>query len=204
MSEYDEDEKRAYKALELREGASLAEIRKQRDKLARELHSDVNKAGDEDRLKKINSAYETLTNPAQIKAREQAKRSAAAAKAKADAARRAAEAKAEAARKQRARNAKESEMFGARLRGQAGAGTRHRAPKAPPSITPTPPPPPAQRPKPTSTPLLLRVAFLGAPIGIMALVVPANNAHHSPFLDVISVVCFFWLLAGIAGLFLVE
>jgi hypothetical protein len=46
-----------------------------------------------------------------------------------------------------------------------------------------------------------KLVFLGLPIGIMALVVPANNAHHSPFLDVISVVCFFWLLAGIAGFF---
>jgi hypothetical protein len=49
---------------------------------------------------------------------------------------------------------------------------------------------------------VLKLVFLGLPIGIIALVVPANNAHPSAFLDVMSVVCFFWLIAGIAGLFI--
>jgi hypothetical protein len=50
--------------------------------------------------------------------------------------------------------------------------------------------------------LLWRLAFFAAPIGIMALVIPAKNAHPSGFLDVVSVVCFFWLIAGVAGLFI--
>jgi curved DNA-binding protein CbpA len=200
VSEYDQKEKEAYEALKLSEGASQTEIKEQYRKLARELHSDVNTTGNEDVLKEVNRAYETLTNPAKIAAREQAKRRSAAEKTKADAARRADEAKAQAARKQRERSARESEVFGERLGGQAAetsVGTLKVPRSAPPSSSSSGP-----QQVPTSAPSLWRVAFLAAPIGIMFFVVPAMNAHSSAFLDVISVVCFFWLIAGVAGVFI--
>lgn len=70
------------------------------------------------------------------------------------------------------------------------------------AVPATPPPPLRQRQVSTSSPLWARVGFLVSPIGIMALVIPAKNAHPSAFLDVMSVICFFWLIAGIAGLFI--
>jgi molybdopterin/thiamine biosynthesis adenylyltransferase len=72
----------------------------------------------------------------------------------------------------------------------------------PVSVAPLQSPPPSPRQAPPSTPLLWRIAFLLAPIGIMALVFSAKSAHPSAFLDVVSVVCFFWLIAGVAGLFI--
>jgi curved DNA-binding protein CbpA len=202
VSEYDETEKDAYEALELPEGASQAEIKERYRKLARQLHSDVNATGDESKLKKINWAYETLTNPAQIEARDRARRSAVAAQAKADAARRAAEAKAKAARDRRKRSASDAQVFDARIQGQSGAGTRPSTPKAPSSTPPSSSSSLGQKLVPTSASLLWRVAFLAAPIGIMFFVVPAMNAHPNIILDLISIGCFFWLLAGIAGLFI--
>ena len=201
-NKYDKDEKKAYKALGLPEGASDVEIKKHYYELAKKVNPDNGLKPDEAQFKEINWAHETLTNPAEIKAREQAKRRAAAERTKA-------EAKAKAAREQRKRGTKESERFGERLRGQSD-GAKDGAPKAPPqtpspSSSPSTPPPsssPGQHQTPTSAPSLWRVVFLVVPIGIMALVIPAKNAHPSAFLDVVSVLCFFGLIAGVAAIFI--
>ena len=124
------------------------ETKKQYYKLAKQFHSDVNRTGDENRLKDIIDAYKTLTSPAKIRAREQAKPSAAAEKAKADAARREAEAKA--ARERRKRGDSDTKAFGDRIRGQAGAEARPSTPKAPPSTSPNSSPPASPPSQPSS------------------------------------------------------
>jgi hypothetical protein len=212
MPEYDDKEKDAYKTLKLPEGASRAEIKKQYHRLAREFHTDVNATGNEDKLKQANEAYEDLTNPAKIAGRQQAKRRAAAEQAQADAGQAAAEARA--ARRARQRSAQDAERFSEQLRGQTNA-TRPSTPEVPPTapspasplwhVVPEKPPqvaPPVTGPRNKLGDIVLKLAFLAAPIGIMALVVPAQNAHPNLYLNVVSIVCFLWLIAGIAGLFI--
>jgi curved DNA-binding protein CbpA len=115
MPATDAKEKEAYKDLRLPEGASQEEIKRQHRKLVRRFHSDVNTTGDEDELKKVNRAYETLTNESKRKAR-------AAEKAKTEADKRAEQARA--ARADRARSAAQAQTVGDQFR----SGTTRPAP----------------------------------------------------------------------------
>jgi hypothetical protein len=151
MPATDAKEKEAYKDLRLPEGASQEEIKRQHRKLVRRFHSDVNTTGDEDELKKVNRAYETLTNESKRKAR-------AAEKAKTEADKRAEQARA--ARADRARSAAQAKTVGDNFRsgttqpppfgGSSGTyrssgsrmpptGTGQPWSSPPPSVPPSPP-----------------------------------------------------------------
>jgi DnaJ-domain-containing protein 1 len=133
-----------YETLEVSETASKEEIKTQYHQLARKLHSDTNVHADEERLKKINIAYEILGNAPLRKQYDQERASN---RAKAEADRRAEQVRE--ARKQRERSAKTAGAFGTGLRGQDNSRARPQQPKStPPNSTTTPKP----RPKAHSQP----------------------------------------------------
>jgi curved DNA-binding protein CbpA len=73
VPEYDQTEKDAYDKLELPEGASQEAIKQRHRQLIRKLNPDNGSEPDEDEFEKVNKAYEDLTNPSRIAARQQAK-----------------------------------------------------------------------------------------------------------------------------------
>jgi hypothetical protein len=82
------------------------------------------------------------------------------------------------------------------------AESRRKATTTDDLFAPPPSSSPGQADESTSAPSLWGLAFLAAPIIIMAVAVPAKNAHTSGFIDVVMVICFFWFLGGIAALFI--
>jgi curved DNA-binding protein CbpA len=86
-----------------------------------------------------------------------------------------------------------------------------RPPRAPsPSRQPVTPAQPATSPPPVGRVgevlsrlglLVAALAFLAAPFGIMYFVAPASNAHPNIFLDLVSIGCFFWFVAGVFAVF---
>jgi curved DNA-binding protein CbpA len=143
------DQTKHYETLEVSETASAEEIKKQYHQLARKFHSDTNAHADEERLKEINRAYETLGNESLRKKYNQ-ERTANRVKAEAD--RRAEQARE--ARKQRERSAKNVGAFGAGLRGKANLYARPQQPKTtPPRPRPKAPsqPPPSRPTSPKTT-----------------------------------------------------
>jgi hypothetical protein len=150
-----------YARLKVNEAASSQEIKKAHNKLARELHTDVNSDGDEERLKKINEAYDTLGNPDRRKAYDKSRKVLAQARERQERAR--------AERERRRRSQSDAKVFGDRMRGHAGSAAPHAPPPrssppprqpstgpqqrtGPSAATPTPQPAPVRQPTPVSVP----------------------------------------------------
>jgi hypothetical protein len=131
-----------YDTLGLPESASTDEIKAAFRRHAKKLHPDVNLA-DEAQIKEVNEAYEVLSDENAKKVYDE---QLAAKKIKRE------------EREKRHPSPEAAKAFGDHIRGQAGAGTRPRAPDAPPSapstspppFTPSPPPWQEQEPTPAS------------------------------------------------------
>jgi hypothetical protein len=197
-----------YKVLRVEEDASEREIKQAYHQLARELHSDVNREADEERLKDVNKAYDTLGTPALRAAYDKTRKTDHEARERAD--------RASEARKRRERSAADTRAFGERIRNQGRPSSQARPRPSRPASTSPPPvwqsPPPSsittEQPSPPRTPrgakrllavgvLVAAFGFSAAPFGVMYFVSPALNAHPTLLLDAVSLGCAAWLAAGL-------
>lgn len=201
-----------------------------RRELAKRFHPNNGLEPDERRMAKINAACDVLGHVEKRKKYDDELTRIEAEKAQAEAARKRAE-RARAAREQRERSDGDAKAFGDQVREQTSGGGSQVPPPAPPRAFRPPPQPPQPTPVPPRSPstprpkapnpsrravaptrasgklaesfgmLVLALVFLGAPFGVMYFVAPALNAHPNIILDLVSIGCFFWFLAGVVAVF---
>jgi curved DNA-binding protein CbpA len=204
--------KTLYDTLEVSQTASVDEIKKSYHNLAWRYERYGGTASNEERMKEINHAYEVLSNTEERKQYDKdLERQRLIAKTRERAERIRAE------REARKRNDAEVKKYGEGIRGHPPPSK----PKPPPSPPYSPPPihPPPTHVPPHTTPstrflsnlliklggLVAAVAFAAAPLGIMALMVPFENANqHNIIVDMlglaVGLTCIVWILAGLAAL----
>jgi DnaJ domain len=130
-----------YDILRVAEDATDAEVKRRYHEAVKDCHTDVNQQGDEERLRKVNRAYEELRTEGRRKAfserraRDQAKARAA---------------EAAAARRARAPNAARSRAYGDRFRAEARPGSSSAPPPPRPSSGERQQPQGAPRPRTSS------------------------------------------------------